>query len=90
MEVSLIREGRSLASVAARANGKTPGRPKRIFKRDEVVRLRAINRVSVGGAIAKELEIPVMTAVNTCQTSTVAAPEPPAAPAKTKGRKSAA
>src|ERR1035437_541274 len=60
MEVSLIRE-RTIAGVrAARANGKTLGRPRRIFRRDEVVRLRDKQGLS-WRAIAKELEIPVMT-----------------------------
>jgi DNA invertase Pin-like site-specific DNA recombinase len=90
MEVSLIRE-RTIAGVrAARANGKTLGRPRRIFRRDEVVRLRDKQGLS-WRAIAKELEIPVMTAVDAYRTCTeIASPEPPVAPAKTKRKKSAA
>jgi putative DNA-invertase from lambdoid prophage Rac len=90
MEVSLIRE-RTIAGVrAARANGKTLGRPRRIFKRDEVVRLRDKQGLS-WRAIAKELEIPVMTAVDAYRTCTeIASPETLRAPAKTKRKKTAA
>ena len=67
MEVSLIRE-RTIAGIrAARANGKTLGRPRRIFRRDEVVRLRDAKGMS-WRAIAKELQIPVMTAVDAYRT----------------------
>jgi DNA invertase Pin-like site-specific DNA recombinase len=63
MEVSLIRE-RTIAGIrAARANGKTLGRPRRIFRRDEVVRLRDDKGMS-WRAIAKELGVPVMTLVD--------------------------
>jgi len=90
MEVSLIRE-RTIAGVrAARANGKTLGRPKRVFRRDEVVRLRD-DRGFSWRAIAKELKIPVMTAVDAYRTCTeIATPEPSVAPAKTKRKKTAA
>jgi DNA invertase Pin-like site-specific DNA recombinase len=47
----------------ARRQGKVPGRPKRVFRRDEVVRLRDVERMS-WRAIAAELDIPVMTAVD--------------------------
>jgi DNA invertase Pin-like site-specific DNA recombinase len=90
MEVSLIRE-RTVAGVrAARANGKQLGRPKRVFRRDEVVRLRDKEALS-WRAIAKELKIPVMTAVDAYRNCTeIVSPESPAAPAKTKRKKSAA
>jgi putative DNA-invertase from lambdoid prophage Rac len=90
MEVSLIRE-RTIAGVrAARANGKTLGRPKRIFARDEVARLRDKQGLS-WRAIAKELKIPVMTAVDAYRNCTeIASPEPPLSPAKTKRKRSAA
>src|ERR1035438_5416338 len=43
-EREMIRE-RTLSGIrAARANGKTLGRPKRIFRRDELIRLREIGR----------------------------------------------
>ena len=90
MEVSLIRE-RTIAGVrAARANGKVLGRPKRVFRRDEVVRLRDEQGLS-WRAIAKELKLPVMTVVDAYRTCTeIASPEPPVAPAKTKRQKTAA
>jgi DNA invertase Pin-like site-specific DNA recombinase len=47
----------------ARRQGKVPGRPKRVFRRDEVVRLRDVERMS-WRAIAAALDIPVMTAVD--------------------------
>jgi len=47
----------------ARRQGKVPGRPKRVFRRDEVVRLRDMERMS-WRAIAASLDIPVMTAVD--------------------------
>jgi DNA invertase Pin-like site-specific DNA recombinase len=63
MEVSLIRE-RTIAGIrAARANGKTLGRPKRVFRRDEVVRLRDEENRS-WRAIGKKLGIPPMTALD--------------------------
>jgi putative DNA-invertase from lambdoid prophage Rac len=69
-ERELIRE-RTLSGVrAARANGKILGRPKRVFRRDEVVRLRDKKGLS-WRAIAKELKIPVMTAVDAYQNSSL-------------------
>jgi DNA invertase Pin-like site-specific DNA recombinase len=47
----------------ARRQGKIPGRPKRVFRRDEVVRLRDVEQMS-WRAIAAALDIPVMTAVD--------------------------
>jgi DNA invertase Pin-like site-specific DNA recombinase len=47
----------------ARRQGKVPGRPKRVFRRDEVIRLRDVERMS-WRAIAAALDIPVMTAVD--------------------------
>jgi DNA invertase Pin-like site-specific DNA recombinase len=55
---------RTKAGLArARRQGKVPGRPKRVFRRDEVVRLRDMERMS-WRAIAAALDIPVMTAVD--------------------------
>jgi len=72
-ERELIRE-RTLSGVrAARANGKILGRPKRVFRRDEVVRLRDDQGLS-WRAIAKELGIPVMTAVDAYSACTEIAP----------------
>lgn len=62
-ELEMIRE-RTLAGVrAAKANGKTLGRPKRVFRRDEVIRLRDEQGLS-WRAIGRELGIPVMTVVD--------------------------
>jgi DNA invertase Pin-like site-specific DNA recombinase len=47
----------------ARRSGRVPGRPKRIFRRDEVLRLRDVERM-LWRTIAAALDIPVMTAVD--------------------------
>ena len=87
LERELIRE-RTVAGVrAARANGKILGRPRRIFRRDEVVRLRDKQSLS-WRAIAKELGIPVMTAVDAYRDCTeIVAVEP--AISSTKKRRNA-
>ena len=65
LEREIIRE-RVVAGVkAARANGKTLGRPKRVFRRDEAVRMRA-EGVS-WRKIAAELRVPVTTVVEGCR-----------------------
>lgn len=62
-ERSMIRE-RTLSGIrAAQAAGKVVGRPKRVFRRDEVVRLRDEKGLS-WRAIGKKLEIPAMTALD--------------------------
>src|ERR1051326_6798005 len=66
-EREMIRE-RPLSGIrAAQAAGKVIGRPKRVFRRDEVVRLRDEEGLS-WRAIAAKLEIPVMTAVEAYRT----------------------
>lgn len=61
-EREMIRE-RTVAGVrAARAKGKTLGRPKRVFRRDEAVRLREAGHS--WRAIAKQLGVPVSTVVD--------------------------
>lgn len=90
-ERELLRE-RTLSGIrAAQAAGKHVGRPRRIFRRDEVVRLRDQEGRS-WRAIASELHIPVMTAVTAYRdfnadagncTKTAA---PKIAPAPLKGR----
>ena len=77
-ERSMIRE-RTLSGIhAAQAAGKVVGRPKRVFRRDEVVRLRDEEGLS-WRAIGKKLGIPAMTALdshrNGC-TETVSAGTP--------------
>jgi DNA invertase Pin-like site-specific DNA recombinase len=62
-EREMIRE-RTLSRIrAAQASGKVVGRPRRIFRRDEVVRLRDEDGLS-WRAIVKKLGIPVMTALH--------------------------
>ena len=89
-ELELIKERTLLGVRAARANGKILGRPKRVFRRDEVVRLRDQDGLS-WRAIAKKLGIPVMTAVDAYKDCTEIAPlEKPTPAAKAKRKKSAA
>jgi DNA invertase Pin-like site-specific DNA recombinase len=61
-ERELLRERTAAGIRAAQAAGKHVGRPKRIFRRDEVVRLRDDEGLS-WRAIATKLNIPAMTAV---------------------------
>lgn len=62
-EREMIRE-RTLSGIqAAKAKGKTFGRPKRVFRRDEVVRLRDEGGMS-WRAIARHVGVPVTTAVD--------------------------
>ncbi|MGJ5818789.1 recombinase family protein [Paludibaculum fermentans] len=62
-EREMIRE-RTLSGIkAAQAAGKIVGRPKRIFRRDEVARLRDQESLS-WRAIGKKLGIPAMTALD--------------------------
>ena len=59
-EREMIRE-RTVSGVrAARARGKVLGRPRRVFRRDEVISLRAAG--SSWQTIAKRLDVPVSTA----------------------------
>jgi DNA invertase Pin-like site-specific DNA recombinase len=60
----LIRDRVTADVRAARANGKTLGRPKRVFRRDEAMRLRE-QGVS-WRKIAAELGVPVTTVVEAC------------------------
>lgn len=62
-EREMIRERTLIGIRAAKASGKCVGRPKRVFRRDEVVRLRDKENLS-WRAIAQKLGIPVMTAVD--------------------------
>jgi putative DNA-invertase from lambdoid prophage Rac len=62
-EREMIRE-RTLCGIrAAKAKGKAVGRPRKVFRRDEVVRLRGEEGLS-WRALAEKLKIPVMTAVD--------------------------
>ncbi len=88
LEKELIRE-RTVAGVrAARANGKTLGRPRRVFRRDEAILLRSEGlswRV-----IAKRLGVPVTTVVDACRCTEIAATEAPNPGGKFKPKKKAA
>jgi DNA invertase Pin-like site-specific DNA recombinase len=57
----------------ARGQGKVPGRPKRVFRRDEVVRLRDVERMS-WRAIAAALDVPVMTALDAYRCTEIVPP----------------
>jgi len=66
LEKEMIRE-RVVAGIRnARTKGKTLGRPKRVFRRDEVLRLRAIGLSY--RQIAARLELPSSTVVDACRT----------------------
>jgi DNA invertase Pin-like site-specific DNA recombinase len=91
-ERSMIRE-RTLSGIhAAQSAGKHVGRPKRVFRRDEVVRLRDVENLS-WRAIGKKLGIPAMTAVDSYRqlacTETVV-PEVPVSGGKRKKKTAAA
>jgi DNA invertase Pin-like site-specific DNA recombinase len=89
-ERELIRERTLSDGRAARANGRILGRPKRVFRRDEVVRLRDQENLS-WRAIAAALKIPVMTAVDAYSGCTEIAPlENPKAAGKGTRKESAA
>jgi DNA invertase Pin-like site-specific DNA recombinase len=74
-ELELIRERTAAGVRAARANGKTLGRPRRIFRRDEVVRLRDEQDLS-WRAISKRLNIPVSTCMDACRCTEIVPPRP--------------
>lgn len=66
-EVELIRERTVAGIAAARSRGKTLGRPLKVFRRDEVVRLRDDEGLS-WRLIGERLNVPAMTAFNAYQT----------------------
>lgn len=90
-EREMIRERTLVGVRAAQAAGKAVGRPRRVFRRDEVVRLRDEEGLS-WRAIAERLGIPTMTAVdayrNGC-TETVPSNKAPER-GKRKGKRTAA
>jgi DNA invertase Pin-like site-specific DNA recombinase len=88
-EREMIKE-RTLSGVrAAKANGKVLGRPKRVFRRDEVIRLRDEHGMS-WRAIAKQLGVPVSTVVDAYRCTEIVAHKKPAAVAKTKPQRAVA
>jgi putative DNA-invertase from lambdoid prophage Rac len=66
-EREMIRERVACGLRAARAKGKSLGRPKRVFRRDEALRLRVEGKS--WRAISKELGIPVSTLKDGCTES---------------------
>jgi DNA invertase Pin-like site-specific DNA recombinase len=82
-EREMIKE-RTLSGVrAAKASGKVLGRPRRVFRRDEVVRLRDDQGMS-WRAIAKQLGVPVSTLVDAYKCTEIVPSKKSAADAKTK------
>lgn len=72
LERELVRE-RTIAGVRnAKAKGKTLGRPKRVFRRDEAIVLR--QEGLSWRAISKRLGVPVTTVVDACRCSEIVAP----------------
>jgi DNA invertase Pin-like site-specific DNA recombinase len=88
LEKEMIRE-RTVAGVrAAKANGKTLGRPRRVFQRDEAIKLR--KEGLSWRAIAKRLSVPVTTVVDSCRCAEIASPEAPVPCGKGRQKKKAA
>jgi DNA invertase Pin-like site-specific DNA recombinase len=65
LEREIIRERVTAGVRAAKANGKQLGRPKRVFRRDEAIRMRG-NGMS-WRRVAAELDVPVTTVVEACR-----------------------
>jgi DNA invertase Pin-like site-specific DNA recombinase len=65
LERELIRERVTAGVRAARAKGTQLGRPRRVFRRDEALRLRQSGMS--WRQIAAELEVPVTTVVEACR-----------------------
>jgi putative DNA-invertase from lambdoid prophage Rac len=81
-ERELIRE-RTVSGVrAAKARGKVLGRPRRVFRRDEVIRLRA--QGLSWRAIARELDCPMSTARDAARCAEIVPHKGVAAVAETK------
>jgi putative DNA-invertase from lambdoid prophage Rac len=88
-EREIIRE-RTLSGVrAAKANGKTLGRPTRVFRRDEVKRLRDEDGMS-WRSIAAKLGLPVSTVVDSYRRTEIVPCAEPVQPTKTKRNRIAA
>ncbi len=66
-ERALIRERVAAGIKTARSQGKQIGRPKRVFRRDEAVRLRAAGLS--WRKIAAELGVPTSTVIEACRCS---------------------
>ena len=64
LEREMIRERVRAGLRAARANGKALGRPRRVFRRHEAVRLRS--RGASWRKIAQALDLPMSTVIRAC------------------------
>ena len=65
MERGIIRERVCAGVRAARAKGTRLGRPQRVFRRDEAVRLRA--QGMSWRKIARALNLPMSTVIDACR-----------------------
>lgn len=83
-EREIIRERTVSGLRAARAKGQTLGRPKRVFRRDEALRLRSEDLS--WRTIAQKLRVPLTTVVDACK-CTENALSASASPAKEKKRR---
>jgi putative DNA-invertase from lambdoid prophage Rac len=88
LERELTRE-RTIAGVrAAKANGKTLGRPRRVFRRDEALKLRGEGLS--WRAVGKHMGIPASTVMDACRCAEIVPPDAPVAGGKTKKHRKAA
>jgi putative DNA-invertase from lambdoid prophage Rac len=69
LEKEMIRERVVSGLKMARINGKSIGRPKRIFRRDEAIKLRA-EGIS-WRKISKKLDVPVSTLIDACEQNVI-------------------
>jgi DNA invertase Pin-like site-specific DNA recombinase len=65
MERGIIRERVCAGVRAAKANGTRLGRPRRVFRRDEALKLRAEGRS--WRSIAQTLDLPMSTVIDACR-----------------------
>src|SRR5579862_6457704 len=63
-EREMIRERVTCGLKTAKAKGKRLGRPKRVFRRDEALQMRAEGMSWRG--VARALEVPVSTVIDAC------------------------
>jgi DNA invertase Pin-like site-specific DNA recombinase len=65
MDRGIIRERVCAGVRAAKANGTRLGRPRRVFRRDEALRLRAEGRS--WRSVAQTLDLPMSTVIDACR-----------------------
>ncbi len=65
IERGIIRERVCAGVRAAKAKGTRLGRPRRVFRRDEALRLRAEGKSWRN--VAKTLDLPMSTVIDTCR-----------------------